>query len=229
MNICFGDVILFSHENEKKGMNKTSQSILRGADVEFSHVALCLTDNLVLHAMPKVGVELKTFKSLEEEYGVYKVIRHHDLGIKSSDFDNATKFMNDACFHLDRPYNVKSVISTEFKDGSIICSNLVATCLKEHDISVGKSESNVLPYDFQALTEADGWSDVTDQHIELYEMLGYCSYAEHFIQMKYNHRMNDKKLTELYGLVFGKDSESEHPKGLSVYWDTVKKRFGKKR
>ncbi|WP_219624460.1 hypothetical protein, partial [Vibrio parahaemolyticus] len=64
MNIRFGDVILFSNESNKKGMNKTSQSILRRADVEFSHVALCLTDNLVLHAMPKVGVELKTFESL---------------------------------------------------------------------------------------------------------------------------------------------------------------------
>ncbi|EHR0574038.1 hypothetical protein KS872_003810 [Vibrio parahaemolyticus] len=223
MNIRFGDVILFSNESNKKGMNKTSQSILRRADVEFSHVALCLTDNLVLHAMPKVGVELKTFESLNKEYGVYKVIRHQELGEKSNDSANAARFMNNACFHLERPYDIKSVVSTKFKDGSIICSNLVATCLKEHGISVRKSESNVLPYDFQVLNESDGWSDVTEQHIEQYEILGYCSHVEDIIQQKMNHRSVDKVLTVAHSKIFKDNLDSEQPEGMGVYWDTKKK------
>ena len=241
MNIRFGDVVLFSNEDDKKGKNKLSQSIIRKAQAEYSHVALCLSDNLVIHAIPDKGVELKTFKELVDEYKVYKAIRHVVLGAKANDVELATSLMNDVCYNLDRPYGLKSLMDTDRSDGSIICSNLVATCLLEHDITIGKSSSNVLPYDFQILCESGDWIDVTKEHFELYEMVGYCNYAHNFIQIKLNHRMNDIHLTEAYERLFDekniflevdeltgtKLSKLAKPKGLSVYWDTIKKKFGK--
>jgi len=231
MNIIFGDVLLLNGSGKRSKINKFLQARRRKNEAGYSHVALCLSPNVIVHAMPHKGVHIVTFDSMLEEFSEdWVVIRNKALSERVKDPLIEASYARDALYHLGKKYDLTTILDKNLDD-SFVCSNFVAACLKVHKVEIGKSIGDVLPVDFQQCLATDEWMDVTSEHKEFYKYS--CNeYAVQQIKDYYQIWANAQSLSKQYDSLLKLDEackkldnklgykpvEIEKPK--HGFWDT---------
>lgn len=205
MDIIFGDVLLLNGSGKPSKVNKFLQAKRRKNKANFSHVALCLSPNVVVHAMPKKGVHIVTFDSILDTFNEdWVVIRNKALSERAKEPLIGAQYARDALYHLGKKYDLKTIFADKKLDDSVVCSNFVAACLNVHNVSVGKSIGDVLPVDFQQCLDTGEWEDVTLEHKEYYEH-GSNDFAVQQIENYYQSWANAQSLSKQYDSVLKSD------------------------
>lgn len=205
MDIIFGDVLLLNGSGKCSKVNKFLQAKRRKNKADFSHVALCLSPNVVVHAMPEKGVHIVTFDSILEKFNEdWVVIRNKSLSERAKEPLIGAQYARKALYHLGKKYDLKTIFADKKLDDSVVCSNFVAACLNVHDISVGKSIGDVLPVDFQQCLDTGEWEDVTSEHKEYYKHSSN-EFAVQQIESYYQSWANAQSLSKQYDAVLKVD------------------------
>jgi len=180
--ILCGDILLLNGIGITSKLNRGSQFALRLSRSKYTHVALCLGNNVIMHAMPDNGVHPIEANELLNNYGnKWIAIRNKKVAWEAkNDLPNVYK---KALFHIGKPYKLLSLLKNRKIKKAAVCSNYISMFLDSLNVNVNRKPFNVMPSDFQKLLNTKDWEDVTDEHRNYYDLTKeHTCHAKHEIR-----------------------------------------------
>ena len=229
--IKLGDILLLNGQGKTASCNRLAQSMITGENANYTHVALCIHDNLAIHAMPPKGVEPILIEELFKGYSDWMAIRNTYVSNRAD--NEFSEMLLRATKDLEKPYALKSVLSSKHFDGAAVCSNYIASFLLHYGVNVSATVNSAIPLDFHdALTNGD-WENVTQQHRDYYTSFGYdTDMALCTLEMIKMNRVDANLISSAHNAVdklcdvlqpvnqFSSPEALKTPKPKFGYWDT---------